>query len=81
MTKRFALAASLVGVLALGACAGGGTTTGGGGGTTAPSAGDRPSLLIWVDAVREPPANMFKDKVAGEIDVIVEIVVVPLRVV
>jgi ABC-type glycerol-3-phosphate transport system substrate-binding protein len=75
MTKRFALAASLVGVLALAACAGGGTTTGGGGdGTTAPGAGDRPSLLIWVDAVREPPANMFKDMVAGEIDVTVEVV-------
>ncbi len=73
MSKRLILSSAVVGVLALSACAGGGTTDGGGGAPT-PAEGATPSLLIWVDAVREPPANMFKDMVAGEIDVTVEVV-------
>lgn len=65
MRKTRLLSLAVVGTLILGGCAAGGDSTDG--------EGPR-ELLIWVDVVREPAANKYKAKMAGTIDVTVEVV-------
>ena len=56
-------------VLGLGACSPG-NGAGSGGGETA----GKPSLLVWVDATREPAAKTYAAAVAGKVDVKVEVI-------
>ena len=76
MRKRWLSALVMAGALTLSACAGGATTTesSGGGGEVATDAEGPKSLLIWVDAVREPACLSYQESVAGEIEVTCEVV-------
>ncbi|MDE0868050.1 MAG: extracellular solute-binding protein [Aquiluna sp.] len=76
MHKIISVPIAIASILTLAACAGAGSS----GGSTDSSTGttalqDSPrELLIWVDIVREPAAKMYAEKMAGEIDVTVEVV-------
>lgn len=75
MKKRWLSALVMTGALALSACAGGAATdTAGGGGEVATDAEGPKSLLIWVDAVREPACLSYQEVVAGEVEVTCEVV-------
>ena len=75
MHKLVTVPLAALSVFALAACAGGGSTatpteSSTDGGT---DSGPR-ELLIWVDVVREPAALQYKEKMAGTIDITVEVV-------
>ncbi len=77
MKKKWLGALAMAGALALSACAGGGASTdtaGGSDGEVVADAEGPKSLLIWVDAVREPACLSYTRSVAGEIDVTCEVV-------
>jgi ABC-type glycerol-3-phosphate transport system substrate-binding protein len=76
MRKRWLSALVMAGALTLSACAGGGTTTDSSGadGEVGTDAEGPKSLLIWVDAVREPACLSYQEAVAGEVEVSCEVV-------
>jgi len=77
MKKKWLGALAMAGALALSACAGGGASTdtaGGSDGEVVADAEGPKSLLIWVDAVREPACLAYTESVAGEVDVTCEVV-------
>jgi multiple sugar transport system substrate-binding protein len=45
-----------------------------GGSGSGDSAGGKPSLLLWVDTPRVPAAEMYKEKMAGEQDIKIEVI-------
>lgn len=72
MKRRWLGAVALVGALTLSGCAAGTTDTGSG--EVKQDAEGPKSLLVWVDAVREPACLKYKELMAGEVEITCEVV-------
>ncbi len=68
------LAVALVAAATVGSTLVGCSQADSGGSGSGDSAGGKPSLLLWVDTPRVPAAEMYKEKMAGEQDIKIEVI-------
>ncbi|GAA5202751.1 ABC transporter substrate-binding protein [Microbacterium jejuense] len=66
MNKRVAIVSmAVIAAVGLSGCTAGSNT---------PAEGETPSVVVWVDSVREPAAKAYQDSVKGDVDVTIEVI-------